>query len=264
MAVINYDNYPQILSWGKKCNAETAQIHFCSGHQTHRYLNIRDYTDTDYWYVEVLHGDAFYCFPITDLMSEETLNRVHNREVTILVCHHHEAYHCIIHDLYEFLIVANNIPPEQVLLLTNSPDIMTEINYVSSIFNVGPINVEWMLEFEMSASVTAQDLNLPTKRPDVAKTLVDKEYPKKFLSFNGLHRPHRSLLVSLLATMDVLQYGHVSYNSYTFPNYQNPSSKEIYDFFPIRSKKSFDVFKIRESSALETKRLLSEKALFVN
>jgi hypothetical protein len=29
--------------------------------------------------------------------------------------------------------------------------------------------------------------------------------------------------------MDVLQYGHVSYNSYTFPNYQNPSSKEIYD-----------------------------------
>lgn len=229
MAVLNYDNYPQILSWGKKCNPETATITFASGHESHRYLHMRDYTDTDYWYVEVLHGDAFYCFPLTDLMSEETLARVRNKEVTILVCHHHEAYHCIIHDLYEFLIVANNIPPEQVLLLTNSPDIVTEINYVSSIFNTGPINAEWMLEFEMSASVTAQELILPDMKFNVAKTLVDKEYNKKFLSFNGLHRPHRSLMVSLLASSDLLKYGYVSYNSYTFPNYQNPSPEEIYD-----------------------------------
>ena len=229
MAVLNYDNYPQILSWGKKCNPDTATITFCCSHESHRYLNMRDYTDTDYWYVEVLHGDAFYCFPLTDLMSEETLARVRNREVTILVCHHHEAYHCIVHDLYEFLIVANNIPPEQVLLLTNSPDIITEINYVSSIFNTGPIKAEWMLEFEMSASVTAQELILPEMQYTVAKTLVDKEYTKKFLSFNGLHRPHRSLMVSLLAASDLLKYGHVSYNSYTFPNYHNPSPAEIYD-----------------------------------
>jgi hypothetical protein len=230
MAVLNYENYPQILSWGKKCNVDTTNIKIHNGNYPHhRYLTIRNYTDTDYWYAEVLHGDAFYCFPLTDLMSEETLNRVRNKEVTIVVCHHHEAYHCIIHDLYEFLIVANNIPPEQVLLLTNSPDIIPEINYVSSMFNLNPIKAEWMIEFEMSASVKAQELNFPEMQYTVAKTLVDKEYPKKFLSFNGLHRPHRSLLVSLLATMDVLQYGHVSYNSYTFPNYQNPSSKEIYD-----------------------------------
>lgn len=229
MAVVNYDRYPQILSWGKKCNVDQAKLNFHNGHQHHRYLNIRDYTDTDYWYVEILHGDAFYCFPLADLMPAETLNRVRNKEVTIIVCHHHEAYHSIIHDLYEFLIVPNNIPPDQVLLLTNSPDIMTEINYVSSIFNIGPINAEWMLEFEMSAAVTAQELGRPDMQPTVAKTLVDKEYSKKFLSFNGLHRPHRSLMVALLASTDLLQYGHVSYNSYTFPNYQNPSPKEIYD-----------------------------------
>lgn len=229
MAVLNYSNYPQILSWGKKCNVETAKLNYHHGHQQHRYLNIRDYTDTDYWYVEVLHGDAFYCFPLTDLMSEETLNRVRNKEVTIVVCHHHEAYHSIIHDLYEFLLAPNNIPPEQVLLLTNSPDIMTEINYVSSMFNIGPINAEWMLEFELDASTTAQHFIHPGMQHTIAKTLVDKEYTKKFLSFNGLHRPHRSLLVSLLASSDLLKYGHVSYNSYTFPNYHNPSSKEIYD-----------------------------------
>lgn len=238
MAVINYDRYPQILSWGKKCNVELAKLTYHHGYDQHRYLNIRDYTDTDYWYAEVLHGDAFYCFPLTDLMPAETLNRVRNKEVTIVICHHHEAYHCIIHDLYEFLIVPNNIPPDQVLLLTNSPDIMTEINYVSSMFNIGPINAEWMLEFEMSASVTAQELSRLDMQPNVAKTLLDKEYTKKFLSFNGLHRPHRSLMMALLASTDLLQYGHVSYNSYTFPNYQNPSPKEIYDLMLIWTQNS--------------------------
>ena len=255
MAVLNYDNYPQILSWGKKCNPDTATITFSSGHESHRYLHMRDYTDTDYWYVEVLHGDAFYCFPLTDLMSEETLDRVRNREVTILVCHHHEAYHCIVNDLYEFLIVANNIPPEQVLLLTNSPDIITEINYVSSIFNTGPINAEWMLEFEMSASVTAQDLILPEMEHTIAKTLVDKEYPKKFLSFNGLHRPHRSLMVSLLASSDLLKYGHVSYNSYTFPNYQNPSPEEIYDLMLTWTENSTEFTEILTNNKEQLTRL---------
>jgi hypothetical protein len=229
MAVLNYSCYPNILSWGKKCNAATAKLTFHDGTHGHRYLNMRDYTDTDYWYVEILHGDAFYCFPLTDLMSAEILSRVRNREVTILVCHHHEAYHSIIHDLYEFLIEANNIPPEQVLLLTNSPDIMTEINYVSSIFNIGPINAEWMVEFEMSAAAAAQGLIRPDMQHAVSKTLVDKEYPKKFLSFNGIHRPHRSLIVALLASSDLLKYGHISYNSYTFPGYQIPTPKEIYD-----------------------------------
>jgi hypothetical protein len=238
MAVINYDRYPQILSWGKKCNVELSKLNFHAGYNNQRYLNIRDYTDKDYWYAEILHGDAFYCFPLTDLMSEEILNRVRNKEVTIVICNHHEAYHCIIHDLYEFLIVANSIPPEQILLLTNSPDIMTEINYVSSMFNIGPIRAEWMLEFEMSASVSAKHLIHPSMQNDVAKTLVDKEYSKKFLSFNGLHRPHRSLMVSLLASTDLLKYGHVSYNSYTFPNYQNPSPKEIYDLMLIWTEHS--------------------------
>jgi hypothetical protein len=116
---------------------------------------------------------------------KKILNTI-NREVTILVCHHHEAYHCIIHDLYEFLIVANSIPPEQVLLLTNSPDITTEINYVGSIFNLGQIKAEWMLEFEKSASVTAKQLTHTNMQYAVAKTLIDKEYPKKFLSFKIL------------------------------------------------------------------------------
>jgi hypothetical protein len=244
MAVINYDSYPQILSWGKTNRADTATLKYCYGAESHSYLYLRDYTDTDYWYVEVLHGDAFYCFPLTDLMSEETLTRVRNKEVTILVCHHHEGYHCIIHDLYKFLIEANNIPPEQVLLLTNSPDITTEINYVSSIFNLGQIKAEWMLEFEKSASVTAKQLTHTNMQYAVAKTLIDKEYPKKFLSFNGLHRPHRSLMVSLLASSDLLQYGHVSYNSYKFPNYENPSPKEIHDLMLIWSEHSPELTEI--------------------
>lgn len=244
MSVLNYSHYPQILSWGRKCHVETAQLSYHVGHSGHRYLHIRDYSDTDYWYIEILHGDAFYCFPLTDLMTAETFNRVRNREVTIVVCHHHEAYHSIIQDLYDFLIIANDIPPEQVLLLTNSPDIVTEITHVSNSFNLAPIRAEWMIEFELSASVSAQYINHSSMLEVVPNTLLDKEYTKKFLSFNGICRPHRSLLVALLSSYDLLKYGYVSYNSYLFPNTQNSSPSELYDLMITWSNGSTELVDI--------------------
>jgi hypothetical protein len=67
---------------------------------------------------------------------------------------------------------------------------------------------EWVTEFEKSMKEYRRDTDheLPT-------TLQNKSYSKKFISYNGIWRPHRGAIISMLSAMNILDKGIVSYNS---------------------------------------------------
>lgn len=168
---------------------------------------IRDFSDGDCYYFEFKHGDAFDVFPIETLIPAGALDRIKNKEIMLVLCNSHEAFHAVVEGLYQSLVLRAGIPPDQIVLMSESADILNEIKRVSRMHNVGEIKAEWVRVFE--ADVQDQKNRLRTAGQQLP-TLADKEYTKKFINFNRRWRPHRPALVSLLYANDLFKHGHVS------------------------------------------------------
>ena len=103
--------------------------------------------------------------------------------------------------------MGGDIPADSIILYSNSADIDKEIDVVSKKYNLGKIKAVYSREFECHAkSYILNNLNT-----DWPVTLVEKQYNRKFLSFNGLWRHHRAAFVSFLSIFDLLDKGHLSY-----------------------------------------------------
>ena len=225
--IINSKHWPNIITLGNFAWHSGCNISWMVDRP--RTFEIRNYDDTDYWYINMLAGDVFYHFPLSTLMSVDEIDRVKKREVVIVVCNYSEAYHSIVDGIYKYLIIENNIPPEQVLLLSNSPDIVTEINHISNKYNIEPIKAEWLNTYEWDGTVYTNFK--PHQIPNTALvTLHRTSYSKKFLSFNGQPRAHRIIFMGLMCAYDLIPLGHISYNCYVFGNQiENlPSSEDYY------------------------------------
>lgn len=216
MPILNTKHWPSVLSYSQQFPNSFNKITWHDG--IPRYFGYRDFTDTDYWYMEILHGDAFFLNPIETLVPEETLRRIRDGEVVLVVCHSSEAYHSIIDEIYQYLIVPGAVPATQILLMTNSPDIGKEIDHISKKYAFPPIKAEWIIEFEWCAAELARRTKHLSAAQNVnaVNTLAHPVYQKKFLSFNGQPRRHRILLMGLLSAHDLLSYGHISYNCYIY------------------------------------------------
>jgi len=163
----------------------------------------------DYWFIEIYNGNAFECYPIETILPEEILRKIYNKEVILLISNTHETYHSCITGIYRDIIVRANIPIEQIIFLSESIDIMDEVDIVRKKFNLERIAVEWIRIFEFNAKneLLHTFLNPPL-------TLQHKHYNKKFLSFNRhmlTHgRLHRGSLIALLCAMNLLDKGFIS------------------------------------------------------
>jgi hypothetical protein len=195
MPLINYNKIPRLL--GSKLLWESAH--------GRRGFKIRNYDDGNYVYIEFLQGSNFKTYSLEKLLSKSIIQQIQSEKLILVLCHAQHGYHNCIDELYRYIVLHSKIPPRQILLLSNSPDILTEIKYVSEKYNQKQIRAEFMVEFEQEAYYILQET------PYHNKTLEDKPYSKKFLSFNGLPREHRTAVVSLLKINNLLEYGYVSF-----------------------------------------------------
>jgi hypothetical protein len=83
-------------------------------------------------------------------------------------------------------------------------------------------------------------------------TLENKSYDKKFISFNGLWRPHRGAIISMLSAMNLLDKGIVSYNSKTN---SGMSSNDSYEFLHRFLSYNAELKELLESSENNIKKL---------
>lgn len=210
MAIINKDDFVHILSWGRKHDHHPIRVRQIKdqGHH-HLYFNIHDWSDDNYWFVQFLHGDAFYWYPISKLTDCDTFKKIQNGEVKLILCNNQEAYHSVVDEIYQFVVINDNIPAENIIFLTNSFDILKEIDFVSEKYNKNKIKAIYMCEFLLTAKNYAM-YNLPSL---LKFHQSKKTYTKKFVSFNGFDRLHRVGFVNLLHVHNLLQFGHVSYNT---------------------------------------------------
>jgi hypothetical protein len=148
-------------------------------------------------------------FPIEDLIPARDLERIRNREIKLIVNNSHESFHNVVQGVYEGLVVAAKLPPSQIILMSESADILFEIRKYSKLYNVEEMKCVWtrIMEFDIKSN---KQLMMTVDGYTELNTLEDKVYNKKFINFNRRWRLHRPVLVSLLYANNLLDKGYVS------------------------------------------------------
>lgn len=177
-----------------------------------------DSEDLFYCY-EFGNAEAFTIFPLDTLLTTEQINQIRTGEASLAISNSHEAFHYIVPVLYQTLAIQYDIPPEHIILISESADIASHIKIVSGELNMGEFRSRWLRRFEYDVQIDRlimgfdgppiKDGVIGTRLPEPI-TLESKQYDKKFLCFNRRWRGNRTVLVSLLHALDLLKHGHVS------------------------------------------------------
>lgn len=162
-------------------------------------FNIRDFNDTDYWYIDFFKGE--YLKDVQHHLPEDVLNNIRLGKVTLILNNSHEAYHDVVEYIYLYLVDGMSIPAPHITLLSESAIINEEVKVIASKYNLPEIKTEWLRIFEH---------NIHTATTYTMNTLDYKNYTKKFLSLNRRWRTHRPLFVALLKVHGLLDQGYVS------------------------------------------------------
>jgi hypothetical protein len=161
--------------------------------------NLADFDDSPIYYVEFFSGEDMHIFET--VTPPHILDSIRKREVTLVINNSHEAFHHIVDPLYRILCVELNLPPEQIVLLSESAIINQEIATIAKKYNLPRMQSKWIRICEH---------NIRISNTTVIDTLELKEYPKKYLNFNRRWRPHRPVFVGLLKLNNLLDQGYVS------------------------------------------------------
>lgn len=163
--------------------------------------DIHNFDDTDYWYAEFFNHDSIIHLINPDVLSSDTLERLRNKTCILMLNNAHEAFHSVVRPIYDIAVKQLNIPPEQIVLISESAVIDKEVENIANEYNLGKIKTEWMRLFEHDTAVVEHE---------PLSTLEHKNYTKKFISFNRRWRLHRPALVALLELNGLIDKGYVS------------------------------------------------------
>lgn len=161
-----------------------------------------------YYYLEVLEGDTIGVgeLELDKIIPPEILLDIQRKQISLAIANSGHGYHMLVDTVYTNVIIKYQIEPTQVLLISESGDMPFEINAVSQKYNLDKCLYYWVTEFDYGMSSYLDDyINI--------NTLENKNYQKKFLSWNGFFRPHRSTIVYILECLGVLDKGYVSFNT---------------------------------------------------
>jgi hypothetical protein len=163
--------------------------------------DIHNFEDTDYWYAEFFGPESINYLLNPDVLSIDALTRIQNKTCVLMLNNAHEAFHTVVKSIYDIAVIQLSIPPEQIILISESAIIDKEVEKIANEYNLGKIKTEWMRMFERAVS---------TINHKPLETLKYKHYDKKFVNFNRRWRLHRPALVALLEIKSLLDKGYVS------------------------------------------------------
>lgn len=159
------------------------------------------YDNKVYWYCEFFNENSLHHLLDPTVLSGHAIEEAQNKNCIIVLNNAHEAFHSVVRPIYDIAISKLKIPPEQILLVTESAIINEEVEKVASELNLAKINTKWMRLFEKNVASTDHRQ---------FKTLEIKPYTKKFINFNRRWRAHRPAFVALLKLSNLLDQGYVS------------------------------------------------------
>ena len=207
MSVINHDGY----YWASSHDGpnHTPILEWREG--APKIYDTRDFSDAEYYYMEFKDGDSLGTFQLRKVLGPELFMKIRKKDTdTYLVLNNsHEAFLSVVEPLYQHIILGMGLPPEKVILMTGSFDIMQEVERVRERYDRDAVKVELCLDFEDTARSHYVVLR-EQGRWNPPKTMHNGPYKKKFLNFNRRWRLHRPTFVMMLKNAVILDEGFVS------------------------------------------------------
>lgn len=167
------------------------------------YKSLPIYSDHNYYYIEFKRSLSILA---ECLIKDEVLHQIVYGDLHLVLCNSHEAFHSVVHEVYQHAVIELAIPEHKILLISESADIVTEVKHVASELGKQEIKTMWARIFEWAGSGYLKHVKKGVTNPK----LVDKPFKKAFLNFNRRWRLHRPTLVALLFANKLLDRGHVS------------------------------------------------------
>ena len=164
------------------------------------------FADRNYWVVEFF--DRSTIVTLDNYVPNYIINAVKNGEITLLLSNTNEGFYDIVEPIYNKVIIDWAIPEKNVVIVSEAADINIKVNEVAAELGYKPIESWWSRLFEWQAK-NQQFFNRGDPYVN-DPTLEIKNYNKKFICFNRHLRPHRTAILALLKSKNLLDAGYVS------------------------------------------------------
>ena len=205
MALLNFENTPYL--WTPH-NGLNTHINYKNNPIHYSWVAEINNREDDYFYIEYMYDNAFSVYDLATLIEPYMMNKIKTGDVTLILANSGHGYHENVEGVYKDVIIKHSIDPKHIIMRSESFDILEEIKIISKKYNLPMCRYEWVTEFEKSMKEYRRDTD-----HELPITLQNKSYGKKFISYNGIWRPHRGAIISMLSAMNILDKGIVSYNS---------------------------------------------------
>lgn len=190
---------PMLETYSDQCRIVKQPAHiYTSGMLALKSMN----WNIDVWYCMITTQTSLKVFNIKSLLGITNLKKIRNGKLFLVIDLSFEPFYKCVDTIYKEVVIKHKIPSDQVIFISNMYD-ASEYNKLSAKkYKRKPIRNLWFSSLEFM---------LNEYKGPIPDTLQDKEYNKKYLSFNRRWREHRPLLVLLLYHNKLLKHGHVSF-----------------------------------------------------
>lgn len=161
----------------------------------------------EYCIIEFFQGYEFADHNLSDIIDLAHIEKIMRREAYLVLHNSHEAFHWVVKPIYQHLIIPYQLPPEQIILLSESPDIKSVIETVSREFDLDQIQAKWINKFQYDIH---RDNNYLCSLGKQRTPLTYRNYERKFINLNRRWRDHRPCLVAAFWHRNLLDKGYVS------------------------------------------------------
>ena len=158
---------------------------------------------TDKLYVYIEFFADYSLADVHQCLTDMEIYQIRKGNAILVLANTHEAFHNIVEPIYTEVVIKLRIPPNNIILMSESAIIDQEVNRVAAKFRLPRIQTEWCRIFERNMGLY--------QKGNEFQTLVHKPYEKKFLNLNRRWRLHRPIFVSLLKMHGLLDSGYVSF-----------------------------------------------------
>lgn len=160
-----------------------------------------------YCVIEFFQGHEFADHDLNEVIDSSLVEKIKRKEIFLILHNSHEAFHWVVNPIYQHLVIPYKLPPEQIILLSESPDIKPVIDLVSKEYGLDKIQAKWINKFQYDIH---RENNYLCSLGKNRRPLTYKSFHKKFINLNRRWRDHRPCLVAAFWQRKLLDKGYIS------------------------------------------------------
>lgn len=177
----------------------------------------------DVIYYEIGFEAKHLSTPLIRLLSNEQIHSIKDKKVLLMVDLSLETRSDQIAEVYNNLVIKEQLPPSQIVIISHTLDYVERINDYAKLNNTQPIRYEYFPYWVRLQQITYKNdctrYNIPVEHNNSG---LYRETNKKFLFLNNNWKEHRVALLCLLNDYDLLKDSFTSFTS-------KPQREGLYD-----------------------------------